>query len=181
MTRREIENYINTYRTYPEAYTGERDPQPIYDMEHSYKLNRKTLTVTQYLGEINAEGNFVLIGLFNFPLGKPEERVPTYGLNMKQVTDYYNTLVTEAGFPEKTIGTEYSKETADWNLRDMVAEMDHVRSTFYEPGHPNNKWRDDDPAEWETFLNRIYYFLSKYRQCIGDLVAHTKHNSKYDN
>lgn len=177
MNKQEIEDYINTYRVYPEEYTGVRDDQIIVIITESARLNRKTGKMIQRFGRINEEGNFELGAWYTFPIGRPEERVPFNRLDIDHIIEYYNRLVTEAGFSDRTMGSQY---TENWNLRDMVAEMDYIRSTFYEPGHVNNKMRTGDPKAWLSFIDRIGYFLRKYREHIGDLVAHTTHNSKFD-
>ena len=53
----------------------------------------------------------------------------------------YNSIMEHIGYEHLTIGTSYSEETDDWNLRDMVAEMDYVYSTYFENGHCNGDMR----------------------------------------
>ena len=62
-------------------------------------------------------------------------------LNIASATKRYNSIMNDLGYEHNTIGTDFSENTDNWNLRDMVAECDYVLGTFYEEGHANNEGR----------------------------------------
>ena len=70
MTNQEIENYINTYRVYPDEYKGKRDTNILLTMTSSFKYNPKDHTITRTEGRINDNGDFELVGSFTFPFDK---------------------------------------------------------------------------------------------------------------
>ena len=71
MTIKEIEDYINTYRIYPDEYTGIRDEAIIARLENNYDVDLATNTVTRLEGRINGSGNFVIDGHYTFPFFEP--------------------------------------------------------------------------------------------------------------
>lgn len=181
MKIREIEDHINTYRAYPDEYTGKRDFAILSTMNSNYKYNHKEQTITRLEGRINDKGDFEIVGSVIFPVGKPEEKVDASGLIMfKQLVNGYNQLMIDIGYPKKTIGLEFSGETANWNVRDIVAEIEYIRSTFYNKDHDNAKIRDEDPLTFNRLTNRLRHFIRTYKPYIEGVEATTKHNSKYD-
>lgn len=97
----------------------------------------------------------------------------------------YNSIMEHIGYEHLTIGTSYSEETDDWNLRDMVAEMDYVYSTYFEDGHCNGDMRhSDEPKErkmWRNETARIKRFIEKYEPYIKEMKCSDGHCSRFDN
>lgn len=180
MTIKEIEDYINTYRMYPDEYKGKRDLSLLTIMNSRYKFNRKDKTITRLEGRINDNGDFELVGSYTFPVGRPEEKVETGALDFNQLVRGYNQLMIDLGYQDKTIGLEFSGDTASWNVRDIVSEIEYVRSTFYDKDHVNAKLRDEDSRRFNNVTGRLRYFIRTYKPFIEDITATTKHNSKYD-
>ena len=180
MTIQEIEDYINTYRTYPDEYKGKRDTSLLVIMYSNYKYNHKDQTITRLEGRINDNGDFELYKSFTFPVGKPEEKVEVGAFDFNLLIHGYNALMLDLGYPDKTIGLDFSGDTANWNIRDVVAEIEYIRSTFYDKDHDNAKIRDEDPLLFNRLTSRLRYFIRTYKPYIEDVKATTKHNSKYD-
>ena len=180
MTTKEIEDYINTHRLYPDEYKGKRDKHTLYLMNHGYKYNPKNNTITKLEGRINDNGDFELIGSFTFPVGRPEEKVPVEEniIDMEHVTEAYNRIITDLGYEDRVIGTPRTK---NWNLRDMVCEIEYIRSVYYTEGEERNKLRYEDYATWNRHCSRLRNFIRNYKDHIDDLVCTDNHNSKYDN
>ena len=68
----------------------------------------------------------------------------------------YNEIMWDLCREHLTIGTELSEGTADWNLRDMVAEADYYLSTYHENGHGNN----DLKYEFSLLKIPVFTFIS---------------------
>jgi len=176
--KKRIEDYINDYRVYPEEYKGKRDRAVLHTLGSNYKLDSKTLRVTRLEGRINDNGDFEIVGRFSFPLGKPEERVPDNSTDLKPIIKSYNELVTDLGFKDSIIGPGKNE---NWNLRDMVSEVEYIRSLYYTKGHDRNKLKADDLVTFTRHTYRLRYFLRTHKPKISDLVVTQEHNSKYDN
>lgn len=106
-------------------------------------------------------------------------------LNMATAIKRYNDIMMNIGYEHNTIGTVYSEDTDNWNLRDMVAECDYTLSCYYEDGHCNAEMRySDDPEErrmWKSETGRLQRFIKAYEPFIGDMVVAMGHCSSYDN
>lgn len=170
MTTKEIEDYINTYRIYPEEYKGIRDENIIIKLEHNYDVDLDNNMVTRLEGRINNAGDFVIDGYYEFPFFEPEKKKPVK-LNMSNVIRSYNKIVTDLGYPPY-------KET--WNLRDMVATLDYIRSTYNKHGE-NAYLKDEDPKLYNKTVKRLEWFIVKHRTNALRMECTEKHNSKnYD-
>lgn len=180
MTIQEIEDYINTFRTYPDEYKGKRDTSLLVLMHTNYKYNHKDQTITRLEGRINNDGDFELYKSFTFPIGKPEEKVEVSAFDFNRLVQTYNKLMLDTGHLDKTIGLEFSGDTDNWNVRDIVSEVEYIRSTFYDKSHDNAKLRYEDPILFNILTRRLRYIVRKYGPYIEDVKATTKHNSKYD-
>ena len=178
MTIKEIEDYINDYRVYPEEYKGKRVRSILKTMGAQYRLDPETLQVTRLEGRINESGDFEIVGRFTFPLGKPEERVPDNSIDLKSIIKSYNDLVTDLGYEDSIIGPGKNE---NWNLRDMVSEVEYIRSLYYTKGHDRNKLKTEDPKVFNRHTYRLRYFIRTHKPKINDLVVTQEHNSKYDN
>lgn len=185
MTKKEIEDYINTYRLYPDEYTGKRDNGILRSMNTYHRHDVKTNMITRYEGRINNNGDFELIGLFKYPLDRPEEKIEikddferSTALYFKYTLTKYNEMMIELDHESGVIDTGKNE---NWNLRDMISEVEYLRSLYYTKGHDRNKLKTEDPPLFNRHTNRLRYFIRTYKDHIGDLVAYTTHNSKYDN
>ena len=89
------------------------------------------------------------------------------------------------GYEHNQIGTHFSENTENWNLRDMVAECDYVLSSYYEDGHVNGDMRySEDPSErkmWKSETGKLTRFIKAYEPFIDGLKCFEGHCSKYDN
>lgn len=185
MTIKEIEDYINTYRVYPAEYKGKRDKHILRSMGTNYRVDVKNNMVVRREGRINDNGDFELAGLYKFPIGKPEEKIEitddyerSTALYFKYILNKYNKMMIELNHETGVINSEQNK---DWNLRDMVSEVEYLRSTYYDKNHENSKLREENLKEFNKRTNRLRYFIRTYKDHIDDLVVTEKHNSKYDN
>lgn len=185
MTIKEIEDYINTYRLYPPEYTGKQDKSILRSMNTYYRVDVKNNMMIRREGRINSNGDFELVGLFKFPIGKPEEKVEitddfekTTALYFKYTLTKYNEMMIELNHESGVIGPGKNE---NWNLRDMVSEVEYLRSTYYDNNHVNSKLRTENLKEFNRRTARLRYFIRAYRDHVNDLVVTQKHNSKYDN
>lgn len=101
---------------------------------------------------------------------------------MESATKRYNGLMMMLCYEYNTIGTSYSEDTENWNLRDMVAECDYVLGTYYESGHVNcDELKYDDYKTWKSETGKLRRFIDRYAPLIADMKCTTGHCSKYDN
>ena len=185
MTKREIEEYINTYRTYPPEYTGKRDNALLRSMNTYYRHDVKTNIVTRCEGHINDNGDFEIVGLFRFPFDKPEEKVQieddferSTALYFKYTLTKYNEMMKDLGHESGAIG---NGQNENWNLRDMLSEVEYLRSLYYTKGHERNKLKTENPLLFNRHTNRLRLFIRTHKDHVGDMVVTEIHNSKYDN
>lgn len=180
MTKQEIEDYINTYRIYPTEYNGKRDIAILKSLNHSYRYNVKDNTITRLEGYIDDNGDFVLGETYTFPIDNPSDRRVSTMLDkfFKYKLNKYNTIMKELNHESGMITDTRNK---DWNLRDMVSEVEYLKSLYYTKGHERNKLRDEDPILFNRQTSRLRYYLREHRDHINDLTVTVKHNSKYDN
>lgn len=179
MTKKEIEKYINTYRVYPPEYTGKRDPKILYTMGAFYRVNVREQTITRYEGKINDNGDFELVGIFTFPIDNPEAKTITRAISFNSIITSYNQLMTDLGYEDRLITPGSKRES--WNLRDLVSEVEYIRSLYYTKGHERNKLKVEDPSLFNKHTSRLRYFLRANKPYIDNLVVTEQHNSKYDN
>ena len=170
MTKQEIESYINTYRIYPEEYKGIRDESIINKLENNYDVDLDTNMVTRLEGRIDDAGNFVIDGYYTFPFFEPEEKKPIK-FNFSNVIRSYNKITNDLGYP-------LYKDS--WNLRDMVASLDYIRST-YNKGGEMYYLKTEDPKLYNKTLKRLEWFIVKHWKDAKKMECTEKHNSKnYD-
>ena len=104
-------------------------------------------------------------------------------LNMKRAIERYNDIMMAVCYEHNTIGTCFSENTENWNLRDMVAECDYTLSTYYECGHANEEMRRGDEDErkyWRSETGRLKRFIKAYEPFIKDMTCYQGHCSQYD-
>jgi len=104
-------------------------------------------------------------------------------VNMGKAIERYNSLMEMICWEHNTIGTRFSEDTENWNLRDMVAECDYALSTYYEVGHVNEEMRTgdaDDRKCWRSETGKLRRFIKAYEPFIGGLECASGHYSQYD-
>ena len=93
----------------------------------------------------------------------------------------YNEIMMYIGYEHNTIGTNYSENTENWNLRDMVAECDYILSTYNEPGHGNYEMKREDRKQWLAETGRLKRFIAHWEPYIENIQCYQGHCSNYDN
>lgn len=170
MTIKEIEDYINTYRIYPEEYKGIRDEDILSKLENGYDVDIDQNMVTRLEGRINNAGDFVIDGYYEFPFFEPEKKKPVK-INFSNIIRSYNRIVNDLGYPPY-------KDT--WNLRDMVASLDHIRSTYNKKGEMYYL-KKEDPKLYNKTVSRLEWFIVRHWKNALKMECTEKHNSKnYD-
>ena len=170
MTKQEIEDYINTYRIYPEEYKGIRDAEVMSLLENNYDVDLDNNMVTRLEGRINDEGNFVIDTRYTFPFFEPKKKKPI-DFNFSNVIRSYNRIVNDLGYPPY-------KE--NWNLRDLVASLDSIRSKYNKDGEMFYL-KTEDPKLYSKTVKRLEWFIVKHRVNALKMECTEKHNSKnYD-
>lgn len=177
MTKKEIEDFINTHRVYPREYKGIRDEKIIHTMNKTYSYENGYITCEQ--GEINDAGNFVLTKEVRYNFSNPDDREEWRLLTTKpQPLKAYNRLLSEAGEHSKMIIR--GEQNSTWTIRDMVAEIDRLKRVYLDVNSDLHRLKDSDPEQYRKIRNRLYRFIALYRPYIWDLKTTVKHGSKYD-
>ena len=170
MTKQEIEDYINTYRIYPEEYKGIRDESIINKLESNYDVDLDNNIVTRLEGRINDAGDFIIDGYYEFPFFEPEKKKPVK-FNFSNVIRSYNKIVKDLGYPPY-------KDS--WNLRDMVASLDYIRSKYNKNGDMYYL-KTEDPKLYSKTVKRLEWFIVKHWKDAKKMECTERHNSKnYD-
>lgn len=106
-------------------------------------------------------------------------------LNLKRAIERYNDIMMRIGYEHNTIGTHFSENTENWNLRDLVSEAQYTLDCYYEEGHANGDMRySDDEYErklWKSETGKLKRFIDAYEPFIKDLKCSTGHCSRFDN
>lgn len=106
-------------------------------------------------------------------------------VNMESAIKRYNDLMCSLAYEHNTIGTRFSENTENWNLRDMVAECDYVLSCYFEDGHMNGDLRySDDPEErkmWRSETGKLERFIHTYEPFVKNMKCESGHCSRFDN
>lgn len=87
--------------------------------------------------------------------------------NIGKVIVRYNALMETIGYEHSTIGTEYSEDTENWGIKEMVEECKYYLETYYEGGHSNNDLRygsSDEKKEWASHVGKLKRFIAKYKE-----------------
>ena len=104
-------------------------------------------------------------------------------LNIERATKRYNDIMYLLCYEHNTIGTNFSENTENWNLRDMVAECDYVLSTYFESGHINHDVKYESPEGykmWVSETGKLKRFINAYEPFILDMECAEGHCSQYD-
>lgn len=72
------------------------------------------------------------------------------------------------------------EERKNWNLRDLVADMDYCLSRYYEEGNANYEARKDDYNKWLSSTRRMKRFIQKWLPKCSNMKPYEKHCSYYD-
>lgn len=183
MNIKEIEDYINTHRVYPPEYTGKRNSGILQAMTANFKYDDKTDMIIRKEGRINENGDFELVGFYKFPVGKPEEKIEIKDglekstLRFNYVLTKYNEMMIDLDHKAGVIG---DGQNENWNLRDMISEIEYLRSLYYTKGHDRNKLKTENPVLFNRQTSRLRHYIRTYKDHINDMEVTIKHNSKYD-
>ena len=99
----------------------------------------------------------------------------------------YNNLMMNIGHEHNTLGTEFSEDTEDWNLRDAVSETAYLLelwqetdSIYYLDAHselqPQRQWY----RRWYGEIARMKRFINKYKTEALTMHCTVNHSSDYD-
>lgn len=103
--------------------------------------------------------------------------------NLEKATKRYNNIMGSICREYLTIGTQFSENTDNWTIRDMVAECDYQLSCYYEGGNSNADLRYGDAEErkaWRSETGKLIRFINAYAPFIKGVPEITRHNSQYD-
>ncbi len=107
-------------------------------------------------------------------------------LNMKSVVKRYNKLMFSIAREHVSIGTEFSEDTEDWNLRDLVSEAQFQYDNYFEGGTVQcaallGEYGPEDKAAARAEMMRLKRFVDNYGPHCNGLVCAQGHCSKWDN
>lgn len=96
----------------------------------------------------------------------------------------YNDIMYDLCREYATIGDEnFSEGTENWNLRDMVAEMDYTLRIYTSPGSIYYVDAQEDKEyrkQWKKDIARMKYFINKYKEKAMTMKCTESHCSIYD-
>ena len=97
----------------------------------------------------------------------------------------YNDMMFDLGLEFLTIGTNYSEDTDNWNIRDLVAEADYQLSCYFEAGMSQEEMRDSEDEyerkRWRSEVGKFTRFINYYKPYIEGVRCTQGHCSQYDN
>lgn len=112
-------------------------------------------------------------------------------VNMKSAVTWYNDIMECIAREHNTIGTSFSENTSDWNLRDMVSEMQYTLDMWNDPD--SLAWQDaHDESQpiwngrpewlynWQKEKARMSRFIKAYAPFVSDMECAVGHCSIYD-
>lgn len=117
---------------------------------------------------------------------------------VKEAKKRYNSMMNDFGMEYLTIGTNYSQDTDNWNLRDMVSECQYQLNVCYEDDNANSEGRSISDyldmysasyaeaeaeaihKEWLSKTQRLRNFIKKYSEYCEDIRCASGHCSKFD-
>lgn len=103
-------------------------------------------------------------------------------LNFERAKDRFDGIADEWMYEDAL--TVYNP---NWNIRDLVAEMDYLLSTFYDEGHTHYMMIDpiyaneESRKEWRSAVGKIKRFITAYTPFIEGVTCADSHGSKFDN
>ena len=76
----------------------------------------------------------------------------------------YNDLMFDLGLEFLSIGTRFSEDTDNWNIRDLVAEADYQLSCYFESGNACAEMRYSEDAyerqSWRSSVGKLTRFIN---------------------
>ena len=107
---------------------------------------------------------------------------------MKTAVKRYNELMFDICHEHLTIGTRFSEDTEDWNLRDLVSEMQYTLDIWNDPdciawqdAHDETQPRDKPwYHNWYNEKKRMERFINRYKDEALGLECHAGHCSCWD-
>lgn len=68
----------------------------------------------------------------------------------------------------------------NWNLRDLIAEMDYCLFRYYEEGNCNFEERKYNYDEWLSAVKKMKRFIQRWLPKCKDMKPYEEHCSHYD-
>ena len=110
---------------------------------------------------------------------------------MKQAIKTYNNIMFDICREYNTIGTSFTEAPEDrnnWNLRDLVSEMQYTLDVYKDPNCRYWEEAHDDcqpvgkpwMKEWKAEIARMQRFINKYKDEALTMEVMEDHCSKYD-
>lgn len=107
---------------------------------------------------------------------------------MEKAKKKYNDIMFEIAREHLTIGTKNSEGTDEWNLRDMVSEMQYTLDVYNDPSciYWEEAHDDTQPSdkpwyrEWIRAKGLMKRFIDKYKQMALTMECTVAHCSKFD-
>lgn len=108
-------------------------------------------------------------------------------VNIDTAIKRYNSIMYQICWTNSVVGDSNS----DWNLRDMVSEMQYVYDLWNDPmcTHWEDAHDDCQPIcngrkewlyRWQLDTARMKRFIDTYSPFVGDMVCAEGHCSKFD-
>lgn len=98
----------------------------------------------------------------------------------------YNNIMTAVAREYNTIGTQYSEGTEGWNVRDMVAEVQHVLDVFLDPDSGEYEDAHDTPViagyrpwyeQYKNLVRRMRRFIEAHKDEAMTMECATEHST----
>ena len=111
--------------------------------------------------------------------------------NMTKAVKQYNDLMFDIAREYNTIGTSYTEDPEsrnNWNLRDLVSEVQYTLDVFEDPGciywqdaHDESQPSDQSwLKEWQDNIATMKRFIARYKDEAMTMSCYEGHSSKYD-
>lgn len=91
----------------------------------------------------------------------------------------YDELITLFYSGDETV-EDNAEKRENWNLRDLIAEMDYCLSRYYEEGNACFEDRKYDYKEWLSATQRMKRFIKRWLPKCKDMRPYEEHCSHYD-
>lgn len=91
----------------------------------------------------------------------------------------YDELITLFYSGDETV-EDNAEKRENWNLRDLIAEMDYCLSRYYEEGNACFEDRKYDYKEWFSAIKRMKRFIQRWLPKCNHMRPYEKHCSYYD-
>lgn len=91
----------------------------------------------------------------------------------------FDELICDYYSGDETVEDNEEKRK-NWNLRDLIAEMDYCLFRFYEEGNANFESRRDNYKEWLSAVKKMKRFIQRWLPKCKDMKPYEEHCSHYD-